>query len=279
MPLVSTCDIVIPAAGEGTGCGAFNAVALEHVSAIIAGAEAVRTPVILQVSHNAVRYHGALGPIGSALVAAARAARVPVAVHLDHAESAELVREAVALGFTSVMFDASTLDYADNVRATRAVVEHCHSNRVWVEAELGEVGGKDGVHAPGVRTDPEEAKTFVAETGVDCLAVAVGTSHAMTTRDARLDFDLITALRARVGVPLVLHGSSGVSDEHLTEAVRHGMTKINIATQLNRVFTEGVRGYLAERPEAIDPRRYLGAGRERVAAEVSRLLGLLSIRV
>ncbi|MBB5921115.1 fructose-bisphosphate aldolase class II [Actinoalloteichus hoggarensis] len=275
---MSTSDIVIPAADEGIGCGAFNAVALEHVSAIIAGAEAVRTPVILQVSHNAVRHHGALGPIGAALVAAARAARVPVAVHLDHAESAELVREAVALGFSSVMFDASVLDYADNVLATRAVVEHCRAHRVWVEAELGEVGGKDGAHAPWVRTDPEEAEAFVTETGVDCLAVAVGTSHAMDTRDARLDLGLIAALRARAGVPLVLHGSSGVADDHLIEAVRHGMTKINIATRLNQVFTEGVRERLAERPAEVDPRKYLGAGRERLTAEVSRLLSLLSTR-
>ncbi|AOS64147.1 class II fructose-bisphosphate aldolase [Actinoalloteichus hymeniacidonis] len=276
MPLASTCDIVIPAAAEGRGCGAFNAVQLEHVSAVIAGAEAVGVPVILQLSHNAIRYHGGLGPIGCAAVAAARAARVPVAVHLDHAESADLVREAVDLGFSSVMFDASVLDYADNVRATRAVVEHCRAHGVWVEAELGEVGGKDGVHAPGARTDPVEAQRFVAETGVDCLAVAVGNSHAMATRDARLDFALIAALRAQVGVPLVLHGSSGVADEHLTMAVRHGMTKINIATQLNKVFTSGVRTYLTDQPEATDPRKYLGAGRERVTAEISRLLMLLT---
>ncbi|OZM70950.1 fructose-bisphosphate aldolase [Amycolatopsis antarctica] len=275
MPLVSTGDLVGPAAKNGAGCGAFNAIQLEHVTAIVAGAEAAGSPVVLQLSQNAVRYHGGLAPIGGAALAAARAASVPVAVHLDHAESPDLVREAVDLGFGSVMFDASTLDYADNVRETRRMVEHCHAAGVWVEAELGEVGGKDGVHAPGARTDPGEGREFAAATGVDALAVAVGSSHAMVTRDAELDFELIAALRAEVGVPLVLHGSSGVADEHLGTAVRRGMTKINIATQLNKVFTAGVREFMADRPEVVDPRKYLGAGRDRVAAEVTRLLGVV----
>lgn len=275
MPLVSTGDIVAPAAKAGAGAGAFNAIQLEHVTAIIAGAEAVRAPVILQLSHNAVRYHGALAPIGGAALAAARAARVPVAVHLDHAESPELVHEAVDLGFSSVMFDASTMDYADNVAATRAVVQHCHARGVWVEAELGEVGGKDGVHAPGARTDPRAGKEFAASTGIDALAVAVGSSHAMLTRDAVLDFELIAGLRAEVGVPLVLHGSSGVADADLSAAVRAGMTKINIATQLNKVFTAGLREFTAAHPGVVDPRKYLGAGRERVADEVARLLRVL----
>jgi len=275
MPLAATSDIVGPAARSGTGCGAFNAIQLEHVTAIIAGAEAVNSPVIVQLSQNAVKYHGSLAPIGAAVLAAARAATVPVAVHLDHAESVDLVREAVRIGFGSVMFDASTMDYESNVRATRAVVEHCHASGVWVEAELGEVGGKDGVHAPGARTDPLEGRDFVVATGVDALAVAVGSSHAMVTRDARLDFELIARLRAEVGVPLVLHGSSGVDDEHLEKAVRKGMTKINVATQLNKAFTAGVRDYLAEHTDAVDPRKYLGAGRDRVATEVSRLLGVV----
>lgn len=275
MPLVSTGDIVGPAAQRGGGAGAFNVIQLEHITAIIDGAQAAQTPVILQLSQNAVRYHGALASIGSAMLAAARAATVPVAVHLDHAESADLVDEAVELGFGSVMFDASTLDYSDNVATTRAVADRCHARGVWVEAELGEVGGKDGVHAPGARTDPREGREFVEVTGVDALAVAVGSSHAMTTRDAELDFELIATLRAEIGVPLVLHGSSGVADDHLTEAVRNGMTKINIATQLNKVFTAGIHEFFEGKPDAVDPRKYLGLGRDRVAAEVARLLAVL----
>ncbi|MGW1007375.1 class II fructose-bisphosphate aldolase [Streptomyces sp. NPDC002520] len=275
MPLTGTGTIVTSAADAARGVGAFNVIQLEHVEAIVAGAEAAGAPVVLQLSENAVRYHGALAPTASATLAVARAADVPVAVHLDHATSVGLVAEAVELGFSSVMFDASALDYDDNVRATAEVVEHCHAAGVWVEAELGEVGGKDGVHAPGARTDPAEAAAFVAATGVDALAVAVGTSHAMLTRDAELDFELIAALRAAVPVPLVLHGSSGVADAHLTRAVEHGMTKVNIATHLNQVFTTAVRQALANQPQLVDTRRYFGPGRSAMAAEVTRLLGVV----
>ncbi|WIY06236.1 class II fructose-bisphosphate aldolase [Amycolatopsis mongoliensis] len=275
MPLVTTGEIVAEAVSARRGCGAFNAIQLEHITAIVEGAALADAPVIVQLSQNAVRYHGALAPIGGAALAAARAAEARVAVHLDHAESRELVREAVALGFGSVMFDASKLDYADNVRETREVAAFCHDHGVWVEAELGEIGGKDGVHAPGARTDPGEAAEFVAATGVDALAVAVGSSHAMLTRDAALDFDLIARLRERVPVPLVLHGSSGVPDEGLAEAVRAGMTKINIATQLNKVFTAAAAGDWRAHPERVDPRKYLGAGRDAVMTEVRRLLRVL----
>ncbi|MBP2478741.1 fructose-bisphosphate aldolase class II [Crossiella equi] len=275
MPLSPTGEIVSAAAAAGRGVAAFNVIQLEHAEALVAGAERAGAPVVLQISQNCVKYHGALAPIGLATLAVARAAAVPVAVHLDHAEDADLVREAVALGFTSVMFDASTMDYADNVAATRAVAEHCHSRGVFVEAELGEVGGKDGVHAPGVRTDPDEAVSFVEATGVDALAVAVGSSHAMLTRTAALDFDLIARLRAEVPVPLVLHGSSGVPDADLTTAVEAGMTKINIATHLNKVFTEAVRAFLADNPSTVDTRKYFKAGRDAVAAESARLLAVL----
>ncbi|ASQ99750.1 class II fructose-bisphosphate aldolase [Streptomyces sp. 11-1-2] len=278
MPLVGMGDIVAPAVLARCGVGAFNVIQLEHAEAIVEGAERTGAPVILQISENAVRYHGALAPVGAATLAVARAAIVPVAVHLDHATSPELVRESVELGFTSVMFDASALDYADNVRATAEVVARCHAEGVWVEAELGEVGGKDGVHAPGARTDPAEAAAFTESTGVDSLAVAVGTSHAMLTRDAVLDFELISALSRAVPVPLVLHGSSGVADEHLTAAVECGMTKVNIATHLNNAFTAAVRERLAADVELVDPRRYLGAGRTAVADEVARLLGVLRAR-
>ncbi|MFD4658648.1 ketose-bisphosphate aldolase [Kitasatospora sp. NPDC058444] len=275
MPLSGTGVIAATAAGAARGVGAFNVIQLEHAQAIVAGAEAAGAPVVLQISENAVRYHGALDPIGAATLAVARAAGVPVAVHLDHATSVELVHQAVESGFTSVMFDASVLAYEENVAATAEVVAHCHAAGVWVEAELGEVGGKDGVHAPGVRTDPAEAAAFVAATGVDALAVAVGTSHAMLTRDAALDFELIARLRDAVPVPLVLHGSSGVADEDLSAAVDAGMTKINIATHLNQVFSTAVRRALADDARLVDTRRYLGPARDAVAAEVTRLLGVL----
>ena len=276
MPLSPTEDIVRSAAEGGAGVGAFNVVQLEHAEAIVAGAEAAGRPVILQISENTARYHGSLEPIGLATLAIARASSVPVAVHLDHAESAGLVHQAAELGFTSVMFDASKLPYDDNVAATREITAYCHARNVFVEAELGEVGGKDGAHAPGVRTDPDEARAFVAATAVDALAVAVGSSHAMLTRDAVLDFALITRLRDAVSVPLVLHGSSGVGDAGLTKAIGAGMTKVNVSTHLNKAFTRAARTYLESHPEIADPRKYLGPARGAVAAEVARLLGVLS---
>ncbi|MER7957884.1 class II fructose-bisphosphate aldolase [Streptomyces sp. NPDC096030] len=275
MPLTTTGEIVLDARERAAGAGAFNVIQIEHAQAIVAGAEAAGRPVILQISENTARYHGALEPIALAALAIARRASVPVAVHLDHAESPDLVREAVALGFGSVMFDASTLPYEENVAATREMTEYCHRENVWVEAELGEVGGKDGAHAPGVRTDPAEARAFVAATGVDALAVAVGSSHAMLTRDAVLDLDLVSRLRRAVDVPLVLHGSSGVGDADLGRAVGAGMTKVNVATHLNKAFTGAVRTHLGENSTTVDPRRYLGPARTAVAEAVSHLLGVL----
>lgn len=260
---------------RGHGLGAFNVIQLEHAEALVAGARAVDAPLVLQISQNTVRYHGALAPLGSAVLAIARACEVPAVVHLDHAEDPALVREAVALGCTSVMYDGSRLSYADNVRATKSIVDECHDRGVAVEAELGEIGGKDGAHAPGVRTDPDEAAEFVAATGVDSLAVAAGTSHAMTSRDAVVDLELIAVLRAAVEVPLVLHGSSGVSDVDLGRAVAAGLTKVNIATRVNGVLTDVVRRRLAGDPAVTDPRAYLGPAREAVAAETAHLLRCL----
>lgn len=269
-------DVVQEARRAGRGLGAFNVVLLEHAEGIVAGAEAAGLPVVLQVSQNTAGYHGALEPVTVACLALARSAAVPVVVHLDHAEDVDLVHRAVALGVDSVMYDGSALPYEENVASTRAVVEHCHARGVRVEAELGEVGGKDGVHAPGVRTDPGEAAAFVAATGVDSLAVAVGTSHAMTTRTAAVDHDLIARLAATVPVPLVLHGSSGLDDDGLVGAVHAGMTKINISTHLNALFTAAVREVLEADPALVDPRRYTAPARDALAAEVDRLLRLLA---
>ena len=276
MPAVPIAELVGPASKAGQGIVAFNVIGIEHAEAIVTGAEAAGAPVVLQISENCVAYHGALKPIGQAALAIAESATVPTALHLDHATNEELVREAGCLGFTSVMFDAANLPYADNVRSTANMASWCHDRDIWVEAELGEIGGKDGVHAPGARTKPDEAATYVDATSVDALAVAVGSSHAMTTRDAVLDIELIGKIHAAVAVPLVLHGSSGVPDKALQEAVRAGLTKINIATQLNKVFTAAVRSHLANDVKVTDPRRYVAAGRDSIASEVCRLIGLLS---
>jgi fructose-bisphosphate aldolase class II len=267
--------LVLNAKSAGTAVGAFNVILLEHAEALVAGAEIANLPVILQISENCVNYHKALKPISVATIAIAETSSVPVSVHLDHAESEDLVKEALDLGYDSVMFDGSKLSYEENVAASARMAALCKSYGATLEVEIGEVGGKDGVHAPGVRTNPLEAKAFAEATGADLVAVAVGSSHAMTTRDATLDFDLIAEIARTVSVPLVLHGSSGVSDPDLQKAVKAGMSKINIATHLNNVFTHEIREALDANPKLVDPRKYIAPGRDAVATEVARLLTLL----
>ncbi|MFI6061999.1 ketose-bisphosphate aldolase [Streptomyces sp. NPDC051286] len=289
MPLVSTGELVSAAQADGRSVAAFNVITLEHAEAIAAGAERAGAPAILQISENAVKFHGGrLSAIAAATAAVARASHAPLALHLDHVESVELLHQAHDEGFGSVMFDASKLTYEENVRATADAVAWGHERGIWIEAELGRVGGKDtdkvggkegeaplDAHAPGVRTDPAEAAAYAAATGVDALAVAVGSSHAMTERTAALDHALIGRLRDAVPVPLVLHGSSGVPDEEIRQAVASGMRKINVGTALNTAFTGAVRAYLAENPTGVDPRKYIVPGREAMATTVAGFLALM----
>ncbi|ARZ68499.1 fructose-bisphosphate aldolase [Streptomyces albireticuli] len=278
MPLVRTAELVTAAREAGRAVVAFNVITLEHAEAIAAGAERAGAPAILQISENAVKFHGGdVGPLAAATAAVAAACRARLALHLDHVESADLLRAAHAHGFGSVMFDASKRGYGENVKATAEAVRWGHARGIWVEAELGRVGGKAGeppldAHAPGVRTDPAEAAAYVADTGVDALAVAVGSTHAMTTRTATLDHTLITALHEAVPVPLVLHGSSGVPDTELRRAVAAGMTKINVGTALNTAFTGAVRAFLEAHPSTTDPRRYLAPAREGMTGAVEGFL-------
>jgi len=274
--LVTTGELVSAAAAASTAVAAFNVITLEHAEAILAGAQAAGTPVILQISQNAVKFHdGRLRPIAIGAATLAGLVDVPAALHLDHVEDGELLRQAADAGFSSVMFDAGARPYAENVELTRAAAEWAHQNGLWLEAELGYVGGKpdspQSAHAKGVRTDPTEARTFVTETGVDALAVAVGSSHAMTSRSAALDLALIGELALAVPVPLVLHGSSGVPDADLAKAVSAGMRKINIGTALNVAMTSAVRAGLDADPALVDPRKYLAPGRVAMADVVRHL--------
>jgi fructose-bisphosphate aldolase, class II len=279
MTTASTGDLVAAARAERRAVAAFNAITLEHAEAIAEAASAAGVPVILQISENAVRYHGALRPFAVAAAEVARAASVPIAVHLDHVTDPALAEAALDAPVSSLMYDAGALPYAENVAQTAAVARRSQQAGLWVVAELGYVGGKPGAatsaHAAGVRTDPDEASRFVADTGVDALAVAVGSSHAMTERTARLDVDLIARLCAAVPVPLVLHGSSGVPADELRAAVAAGMVKINVGTALSKAFTGGVRAALEADPALVEPRRYLAAGRDATVAAVTRLLGEL----
>jgi fructose-bisphosphate aldolase class II len=282
VPLAATGDLVTAAAEARTAVAAFNIITLEHVEAVIAGAESAAAPVVLQVSENAVKFrYGRLLPLARAAAAAAERASVPVALHLDHVQSDDLLRQASGAGFSSVMYDAARLPYEENLAATRAAADWAHAQGLWIEAELGAVGGKNGeppldAHAPGARTDPAEARAFVADSGVDALAVAIGSSHAMTTRTAALDHDRLKRLTAALGVPLVLHGSSGVPDDELAAAVAGGIAKVNVGTALNIAMTGAIREFLAAHPEAVDSRKYLSVGREAMAGTVARLIRVLN---
>jgi fructose-bisphosphate aldolase class II len=284
MTVVDIATLVAEAQRRGRALPAFNVITLEHAEAIVAAATEAGRGLVLALSENAIRYHdGAAEPILAALHALASRAVTPLAIHLDHLTDDSLVDQAVNGPLrpfvSSLMYDAGALPYEENLARTQEVVGAGHAAGLWVEAELGYVGGKPGAarsaHEPGVRTDPEEAATFVAATGVDALAVAVGSSHAMTTRTARLDHALISDLRARVAVPLVLHGSSGVPDDELRRAVSAGMTKINIGTALNLALTATVRDLLDSDATLTDPRRYLAPARTAMRDSVLHLLEIL----
>ncbi|TFD08220.1 class II fructose-bisphosphate aldolase [Cryobacterium sp. TMT1-66-1] len=276
MTLATTRELVAGAVNDKRAVLAFNVITLEHAEGIVAGVERANAQALLQVSENAVHFHGGqLAPILAACARLGVASTAPIAIHLDHFQDLALAEramdQAAELGVSSIMIDASNLGYAQNVQRTLALAQRAHDLGLWVEAELGTIGGKDGAHTPGVRTDPGDARDFVRETSVDGLAVAVGSSHAMATQDARLDLDLIGTLAAKLPVPLVLHGSSGVDDSTLTSAIRAGIRKVNVGTALNVAFTREIRRFLQLNPEITDPRTYLAEGREAVARAVAHL--------
>jgi fructose-bisphosphate aldolase class II len=275
MPLVSTRSIMDAARAARTGVLAFNVVHLETGEALVEAAERTGIPVILQISKNCVDYHGSLLPLTRATLELAAASKARLSVHLDHLTDPSAIREGIEAGVRSVMVDHSALLYEENVAATAEITAWCHTHDVYVEAELGKVGGKDGVHAPGARTAPEEALAFVEATGVDALAVAVGSSHRMRERTAVLDQELIAELHDKLPVPLVLHGASGVPDQELRRAILSGMTKINISSHLTKAFTCAIRAALEAAPSLTDSRTCFRLGRAAVAEEAARLLTLL----
>ena len=287
MPLVATADLVTSAAAERSALLAFNVITVEHAEGIAEGAQRAGVAALMQVSENTVKFHGGrMAPLVSACAHIARSASTPLAVHLDHFQDEALITEALntatELGVTSIMIDAAYLPYQRNVDQTRAFTQQAHRAGLWVEAELGEIGGKGQptvqAHASGVRTDPGEAVAFAEQTDVDGLAVAVGSTHAMTTRDAHLDIELIRELASSVAIPLVLHGSSGVPYDQLQRAVDAGIRKINIGTALNVAYTAALRDALSADPAMTDPRKYVAVGRRAIADTVSDLCHAVASR-
>ncbi|MEE8885429.1 MAG: class II fructose-1,6-bisphosphate aldolase [Eubacteriales bacterium] len=266
MALVTTKRLLQDAQAGGYAIGAFNVENMEMVQAVVAAAEEMNSPVIMQTTPGTVKYAD-LRYFYENVRTAAEEASVPVVMHLDHGNSFELAMQALRTGYTSIMIDGSRKPFEENIALTKAVVDACHPSGIPVEAELGKVGGKEddlegGDDSP--YTDPQQAAEFVERTGVDSLAIAVGTAHGVYKVTPKLDVERITAVRQFVTIPLVLHGTSGVPDEQVAECVRRGMCKVNYATDLRIAFTKGVKSVLAETPDVFDPKKYNAAGREEV---------------
>ena len=280
MTLATTQDLIEQVVSERRALASLNVITLEHAEGIVLGAERAGTPVVLQISENAILFRGgAFRPLLAACREVAIAAAVPVALHLDHLTNLELVDAVLdastEFGISSIMIDASELENSENIRVTREVADAAHAFGLWVEAELGTIGGKGGAHRPGARTDPAEASDFVNRTHVDGLAVAVGSAHAMAARDATLDFELLDRLSSALPVPLVLHGSSGVPDEGIREAVARGIRKVNVGTALNQAARRGVLDHDLSASASSDPRPYLRSAREAIAQATDHICRLL----
>lgn len=273
MSLRNPMGIVEKARRHGVAVPGFNIHNLEMLRGVIDGAAAERANVIVQITPTALA-HGGLEYITACLRAAGEKLDFPIALHLDHCDSPELIIQCIRAGFTSVMIDASKLPYDENVEQVRRIVEIGHACGVAVEGELGRVGGtEDDLHvsdAEAYYTVPEEALSYVQETKIDMLAVAIGTAHGVYKGEPKLDFDRLAAIRDLVPVPLVLHGASGVPEASVRRAIENGIAKVNIATELKMPMAEAIRACFAKNPEESDPRKYMRAGKEAVEAMVVR---------
>jgi fructose-bisphosphate aldolase class II len=266
MPLVSMTEMLNKAKAEGYAVGQFNLNNLEFTQAILQAAQEENSPVILGVSEGAGRYMGGFGTVVAMVKALMEEYKVtvPVAIHLDHGSSFEACAKAIHAGFTSVMIDASHHPFEENIETTTKVVELAHFHGVSVEAELGVVGGQeDDVIAEGViYADPKECEELVTRTGIDCLAPALGSVHGPYKGEPNLGFKEMEEIGKATGVPLVLHGGTGIPTKDIQKAISFGTAKINVNTENQIASAAKVREVLAEKPNEYDPRKYLGPARE-----------------
>jgi len=272
MPLVSMTDMLKKAQAEGYAVGQFNLNNLEFTQAILLAAEAEKSPVILGVSEGAARYMGGFKTIVKMVEGLLEDYKitVPVAIHLDHGSSFDKCKEAIDAGFTSVMIDASHHPFEENIETTTKVVEYAHSKGVSVEAELGTVGGQeDDVIAEGViYADVQECKELVTRTGIDCLAPALGSVHGPYKGEPNLGFKEMEEIGAATGVPLVLHGGTGIPTADIQKSISFGTAKINVNTENQIASARTVREVLAAKPDEYDPRKYLGPARDAIKETV-----------
>ena len=261
MPIVDSKKMLLDAQKRGYAVGAFNAENMEMIKAVIAAAEELKAPVMIQTTPSTIKY-GSSATFAAIVKAEAQRASVPVCLHLDHGSSYELVVECINQGYTSVMIDGSHEDFENNIAITKKAVEYARSKGIPVEAELGKVGGKeDDLEAEAdTNTDPLQAKEFVERTGVDSLAVAIGTAHGFYVGTPVLDKERLSEIAKTVSTPLVLHGASGISDTEIADCVRRGICKVNFATELRAAFTDAYKKLYNESPDTFDPKAFGKAG-------------------
>jgi len=269
MPLVSSKQLLLNAQKEGYAIGAFNVENMEMMQAVVEAAEELNAPVIIQTTPSTIKY-ASTSLFFAIARAAAKNSKAPIVMHLDHGDSFELAAKAFRSGYTSVMIDGSAQSFEENIALSHKVAEFCHADGVNVEAELGKVGGKeddlDG--GEGMYTDPDKAKTFVNASGIDSLAVAIGTAHGIYVGEPQVDTERLKKIREKVSIPLVLHGTSGVPDDTVKKCIQLGICKVNYATDLRIAFTKGIQSYMEEDPQVIDPKKYNSRGKEYVKAYV-----------
>ena len=276
MALITTKHLLADAYRNRYAVAAFAAHNLEMMKAVVEAAEESGAPVILQTTPATIRYAG-LGTIVAMVRAAAEGAKVPVALHLDHGDTFETVVRCLRAGYTSVMVDGSRLPFAENAAFAAKVTEAAHAVGVPVEAELGTIGGaEEDVSGEEGLTDPGAAEEFVRRTGIDFLAPAFGTAHGVYKGEIRLDLSRLESISRRVGIPLVMHGASGVPEELLRRAIARGVSKVNFSTELKQAFAKHLRTYLADHPGEIDPRRMLLPAREAVKQVAKRKIEMVS---
>ena len=265
MPLVTSKKMLSDAQKGGYAIGAFNVENMEMVKAVIAAAEELKAPVILQTTPSTVKY-GTLETYAAIVKAEAAKATVPVCLHLDHGNSFELAVQAINVGYTSVMIDGSGMGFEENIALTKKVVDVANACEIPVEAELGKIGGKeDDLETDAdTNTNPAEAKEFAERTGVSSLAIAIGTAHGFYEGTPVLDKNRVAEVKAVVEAPLVLHGASGLSDADVRECIEKGMCKVNFATELRVAYTEAGKKLLEEKPETFDPKKLGVVGMEAV---------------
>ncbi len=265
MPLVTSEKMLADAQKGGYAVGAFNVENMEMVKAVIAAAEELHAPVMLQTTPSTIKY-GTLETYYAIVAAEAKKAAVPVCLHLDHGSSFELAIQALKAGYTSVMIDGSHEDLEGNIAVSKRVADVAKACGIPVEAELGKVGGKeDDLEAEAdTNTDPMEAKEFVERTGVTSLAVAIGTAHGFYKGTPVLDKERVSEIRKVVSIPLVLHGASGLSDDEVRDCVRRGICKVNFATELRAAYTAAGKKLIEEKPDTFDPKKLGVVGMEAV---------------